>query len=383
MANFDFSLSSDIVLGGYSLARIGERIAQFSSRVMFITDISLKESGLIKKVQKALEEHSISVFTFDDMVQNPSSDVIERTINLARGAKVDGIIGLGGMSVCSIARCTAAFYNESESIYDFFDGKEPKSKPLPLCQIPTTCRDPFLFLEMTPVMDARNRTTKLIKLQESLGYLTCFDPTVFYGYPKYLLTSMIFAGLTSAFEGYISTKSNFFSKTILKRAIELFLLTINKQKEKLIETSVEQVLSEATCLTAIGLSTSSPGLGTAISLATSSRYDVSSSLVATILFPVVVNDAIKSNLDKVVDVARMLETDLVDETDTLAKAQAGVVEIRRLLSVSNLPMRLKDIELTIESLVPVAQDVASLSFISYLPRPMASSGIFELIKEAY
>lgn len=383
MADFNFALSSDIVLGSYSLARVGEHIASFSTKLMLIADPSLKESGKIKRVEKALEEQGLDVFIFDDMLQNPSSDVIERTIKLARGAKVNGIIGFGDMNVCSVARATASLFNDDTTIYDYFDGQKPRSMPLPLCQIPTSCRDPFLFSSVSPVMDARNRNTKLIKVQENLGRLVVFDPTVYSNMQQSVLTSTVFAGLSSAFEAYISTKSNFFSQTVLKRAIELFLLTLNKQREKLIGTSVEQILAEASCLTALGLSASAPGLATAISLATASRYDISSSLVASILFPYLLSDAIKSNLDKVVDVAHMLDTELVDESDLLAKAEAGVIEVRRLLSVANLPMRLKDLELTIESLVPVAQDASNLSFISYLPRPLSSSGIFELIKEAY
>lgn len=383
MASFSFSLSSDIVLGSYSLARIGERIADFSSKVMMIADPALREPGLIKRVQRSLEEQDVSVFIFDEMVQNPHSDIIERTLALARGAKIDGVIGMGGMTVCSIARAVASMYNEDASIYDFFDGQQFRSQPLPLCQIPTSCQDPFLFSSFSPVTDSRNRNSKLVKLHRSLGNLAVFDPTVYSNVPKNSLMSMIFAGAGSAFEGYISTKSSFFSQTVLKQAIELFLLTVNRQRAKLIGTSVEQVLAEATCLTALGLSASSPGLGTAISLATGSRYDISSSLIAAILFPHVLSDSIKSNLDKTVDVAKMLQTELVDESDLLAKAEAGVIEVRRLLSEANLPMRLKDIELTIESLVPVAQDASNLSFISYLPRPLSSSGIFELIKEAY
>lgn len=383
MADFNFSLSSDVVLGSYSLARIGEHVSTFSTKVMLIADPSLKESGKIKKVQRTLDEQGVDVFVFDDMIQNPDSDLILRTIKLARGAKVDGIIGLGGMNICSIARATASLYNDESTIYDFFEGQKIKSIPLPLCQIPTSCRDPFLFSRFSPVVDARNRNTKLIRVQDNLGRLVVFDPTVYSNMQQNVLTSTVFAGVSSAFEGYISTKSNFFSQTVLKRAIELFLLTLNKQREKLIGTSIEQILAEASCLTALGLSASAPGLATAISLATASRYDISSSLVASILFPHILSDAIKSNLDKTVDVARMLDTELVDESDLVAKAEAGVLEVRRLLAVANLPMRLKDLELTIESLVPVAQDASALSFISYLPRPLSSSGIFEIIKEAY
>lgn len=69
--------------------------------------------------------------------------------------------------------------------------------------------------------------------------------------------------------------------------------------------------------------------------------------------------------------------------DPLAVAKNAIEEIRHLLAQANLPTRLKDIGLSIEQLVAISEDAVSLSFMNYIPKPMRSDDIFELLKQAY
>lgn len=69
--------------------------------------------------------------------------------------------------------------------------------------------------------------------------------------------------------------------------------------------------------------------------------------------------------------------------ESLYVANAAVEEIRRRLAQANLPTRLKDIGLSIEQLVAISEDAVSLSFMNYIPKPMRSDDVFELLKQAY
>ena len=69
--------------------------------------------------------------------------------------------------------------------------------------------------------------------------------------------------------------------------------------------------------------------------------------------------------------------------DPLAVAKTAIEEIRRRLAQANLPTRLKDIGLSIEQLVAISEDAVSLSFMNYIPKPMRSDDVFELLKQAY
>ena len=383
MADFVFKLSSKVILGNYSLARIGEEVVKFGNNFMFVVDPFFEDMGLVDKVRKSLEEKNISLFLFNGFEQTADSEVIERALSLARGAHIRGVIACGDMTACAIGRAIAALYNEDKPVYRYIEGEPITAESLPLIQVPTTCCDPFLFGNSSFIVDSRNRTVNLLKIKEDLCDLVIFDSNTYAGLAPNAMTSMIFAGLCSTFEAYVSTRGSFFSETILGKAVEIFLISLDPQHEKLVGMPREELVAQAACLSAIGIAASAPGLGTAIALAAGGRYRISKSLIATILLPHVINDAISSSLSKTVAVARMLGETMLEGGDAAEVAKRGVEEIRRRLAEANLPIRLKDIDLTIESLVPVAEDAARLSFMNYTPRPLANYDIFEIIKQAF
>ena len=383
MADFVFKLSPNVILGNYSLARIGEETAQFGDNFMLMADPFFTEQGIVEKIKASLKEKNISLFIFEGLWKTSDSDVIERALRLAKGARIHGIIVCGGMITCAIGRAIATLYNTDQSIYKYIEGEPITEKPLPLIQIPSSFSDPFIFGNTSYLTDARNKNVCLLKQPEPVCKLVIFDPNIYTSFAPNTMNSMIFAGINLAFEGYTSTKSNFFSETILGKAIEIFLTSLTPNHEKLMGKTREELAVQAACLTALGTASSSPGVGTAITLAVSGRYEISDALVSTILLPHIITDAISSSLNKTAAVARMLGEESHTGADAAEVSKRGVEEIRRLIAEANLPVRLKDVELTIESLVSAAEDASKLSFMNYNPRPMSNHEIFEIIKQAF
>ena len=381
MSNFTFKLSSNIILGSYSIAKIGSEAAQFGKKFLFVVDPLLHETGISKKITAALEERGISVLVFDGVKRSADSDIIENALSLARGVFVDGVIASGGMGSVAIGRAVASLYNETGSIYDFIDGKPCTAEPLPFIEVPSTCREPFTFTSFSPIVDVRSRKINLLKIRQDLCKLCVFDPACYSNLAPNATTATLLQGLGIAFEGYISCRSSFLSEAILGKAIERFLQSLGAPLGNA-DASDETVIAEAACLTAIGISCSSPGLGSAIALACAGRYNISSSVVGTIVLPHILANAQTSNLDKVVRIGRMLGVE-TQGADPLAVSQAAIEEIRRRLAQANLPTRLKDINLTMEQLIAVSEDAVSLSFMNYIPKPMRSDDVFELLKQAY
>ena len=381
MSNFTFKLSSNIILGSYSIAKIGFEAAQFGKKFLFVVDPLLHETGISKKITAALEERGISVLVFDGVKRSADSDIIENALSLARGVFVDGVIASGGMGSVAIGRAVASLYNETGSIYDFIDGKPCTAEPLPFIEVPSTCREPFTFTSFSPIVDVRSRKINLLKIRQDLCKLCVFDPACYSNLAPNATTATLLQGLGIAFEGYISCRSSFLSEAILGKAIERFLQSLGAPLGNA-DAFDETVIAEAACLTAIGISCSSPGLGSAIALACAGRYNISSSVVGTILLPHILANAQTSNLDKVVRIGRMLGVE-TQGADPLAVSQAAIEEIRRRLAQANLPTRLKDINLTMEQLIAVSEDAVSLSFMNYIPKPMRSDDVFELLKQAY
>ena len=178
MSDFIFKISPNIMLGSYLTARLGQFVKEWGTKYMLILDPDLQDFDIGDKIQNSLTERKIDFFVFNDLPVTPDSSDVERALKLAREAHVHGVIVAGDTKTANIARAVCALYNEVHDLYDYMDGAVPTSAPLPLINIPTTMRDAFLFTDKTPIIDARNRKTKVLKTQAGLCKLALFDPNI-------------------------------------------------------------------------------------------------------------------------------------------------------------------------------------------------------------
>lgn len=382
MADFVFRISPNVILGPYTLARTGQIASAWGTNYMLIADPVLKEYMLIEKAVSSLEEKGISVFVFDEIPSAATSTTLEQALSLARGAHVHGVISFGGMKTASLGRAVAALYNEDHDIYEYLSGAQPYSGALPYIEIPSTGRDLCMFMDRTPVIDARNRQIKLMKTQSGICKAVIMDPNLYMYLSPNTATSMIFHAITLAVEGYVSTKSNFFSETILGKAIEMLLLALDPEQSKLVGTPSEMLVAQGGCLASMGVAVSSPGVASAISLACNARYKTSTSLVCAVLLPYIMEDASRARVDRIATIGKMLGVGSAGLSSSDC-AKAAVDDIRRRLALAGIPTRLKDLSLSIDQLVPAAEDAAALDMMNYIPRAMSSDELFDLIKQAY
>jgi alcohol dehydrogenase len=382
MADFVFKISPNVILGPYTLSRLGQIASSWGSNYMLITDPFLKDFGLVEKAVSALEEKGISVFIFDDIPSAATSETLQQALSLARGAHVHGVISFGGLKTASLGRAVASLFNENHEVYDYLGGVQPYSAALPFIEVPSTCRDPFVFLDRTPIIDARNRQIRLMKTQPAVCKAVVIDPNLYMHMSPNTAMSMVFHAVALAVEGYVSTKSNFFSETILGKSIEMLLLALDTEQSKLVGTPSEMLIAQGGCMASMGVAISSPGVATAISQACNARYKTSTSLVCAVLLPYVMEDASRAKVDRIATIGKMLG---VSSSGLSANdcARAATDDIRRRLALAGLPTRLKDLGLSIDQLVPAVEDASALDIMNYIPRSMSRDDLFDLVKQAY
>ncbi len=382
MADFVFKLSPNVILGPYTLARLGQLAATWGTKYMMVVDPILKEFDLPEKAVQSLEDKGISVLVFDDVPSAATSSTLEQALSLARGAHIHGVISLGGTKTASIARAVASLYNETHDIFDYLLGSQPYSGPLPFIEVPSTCRDAFVFSDRTPVIDARNRQVRLMKMQNGVCKAVIVDPNLYMHMAPNTAVSMIFHALSMAVEGYVSTRSNFFSETILGKSIEMLLLALDPEQSKLVGTPSEMLVAQGGIMASMGVAVASPGVATAISLACNARYKTSTSLVCSVMLPYIMEDASRAKVDRIATIGKMLGVP-AEGLSASELARAAIEDIRRRLALAGLPTRLKDLGLSIDQLVPVAEDAAALDIMNYIPRALSGDELFDLIKQAY
>ena len=382
MADFIFKISPNIVLGSYAITRIGQYAQELGSKFMVIIDPMLKEVGISDKIIQPLDEHKIDYFIFDEITNGATTQIISQALTLSREAHIHGVIAVGGAKTINIAKSVCSIFYEVHDLYEFVDGASPTVAPLPLLCVPSTMRDPFIFSPFTPVIDSRSNKNRLLRNKDGLVKLVLFDPNLSLTLTENQTASMAIETLCLATESYISQKSTFFSDMIVEKGMELLGYALDGSPTLTITTPAEVLLTQGGCMASLASSMSAPGCATLLAQTINARCRISRSLVSSILYPYIIEDAAKFKADKIAKLSKILRA--APEEATQEEAVSGLTEyVRQKLAQNNLPARLKDLSITIDQLALCAEDAGELDLINTLPRSMTSDDLFDLLKLAF
>ena len=382
MADFIFKISPNIVLGSYAITRIGQYAQELGSKFMVIIDPMLKEVGISDKILQPLDEHKIDYFIFDEITNGATTQIISQALTLSREAHIHGVIAVGGAKTINIAKSVCSIFYEVHDLYEFVDGASPTVAPLPLLCVPSTMRDPFIFSPFTPVIDSRSNKNRLSRNKDGLVKLVLFDPNLSLTLTENQTASMAIETLCLATESYISQKSTFFSDMIVEKGMELLGYALDGSPTLTITTPAEVLLTQGGCMASLASSMSAPGCATLLAQTINARCRISRSLVSSILYPYIIEDAAKFKADKIAKLSKILRA--APEEATQEEAVSGLTEyVRQKLAQNNLPARLKDLSITIDQLALCAEDAGELDLINTLPRSMTSDDLFDLLKLAF
>ena len=291
MSDFIFRITPNIVLGSYTISRLGQQITEWGTRFMIIMDPILTEMKVQDKVVEALNDRKIENFVFNELTEGNTTKIAERALILARESHVHGIIAVGGTKALSIGRLVAAFFNEIHDFYTFVDGSLPTTSPIPCICVPTTFREPFVFTNEVPVTDSRNNQLKIMRVQNNLCKLVLVDPNLMLTLTDNQKSTIEIEVMNMATEAYLSQKANFFSDMFVEKGLQLLSYAMDGSPSLEITTPEEILLAQAGTMISLATASSSLGLSSLLSMTINSRYKLSKSLVSAILFPYAVEDA--------------------------------------------------------------------------------------------
>ena len=139
LAAFDWQPRTRLVCGPGTVAQVGTLAAGLGGkRALLVTDRGIAAAGHAARAQAAMETAGLSVTLYDGVRENPTTGDVARCLEVARAAKVDLIVGLGGGSSMDTAKgCNFLLTNGGE-MKDYWGVGKAGKPMLPLIAIPTT-----------------------------------------------------------------------------------------------------------------------------------------------------------------------------------------------------------------------------------------------------
>jgi len=383
MADFRFRVPAETYMGPDSLLKLPGLLASYGAdRVLVVADPLLHESRVVDRVLALLEDRGTKAILFDEVPDGATTSTAEDILKLARGSRANGVVGLGGVRVISMARAVASAASGMTSLDEWIDGAPPLGKPIPYISVPTTYRDPFLLSDECVLTDARGRRARVLTAPPGTTRAVILDPSLSTSlFPKAAAACMLDI-LLQAIEGFISARANFYSDVLLERAVGTAVRCVDAFQSRPDDPSVRMDALRAAFLTGAGLASSSLGLGTAVVLALNARFQVPKASLSAVVLPYILEWASKSRLEKVAALAPLMGEDIADLT-TAEAAVKSVESVRTRLGLLKIPSRLKDFDLELERLVETAEHARTLDMTNYLPRTVSTDDVFDIMKTAY
>jgi alcohol dehydrogenase len=384
--DFSFHVRPRVWIGSDALLRLpllaGELVGKEKPRCMLIVDPLLYESKSVDRVRSLLEERGIQVFLFDEIPERSSSRVADEALRLARGSRTPLVIALGGLKTLMVGRAAAALAMGELDLDAVMDGAESVCDRVPLIEIPTSYRDPFLSQDCILLPDGRDRRIRLTKIPGAAPVAALIDPALSASMSPKLSASCVIDSLLGTVEAYVSAKSSFMSDILLEKAAVSLASALNALIARPDDPAARAEAWQGSFLSSLGQGMSAPGLGTAVAMAINARWPVPKAALAAILLPYSMELASKSRLERVAALAGFFGVD-VSEASPQEAASKAVEWLRTRLGLLKVPSRLKDFDLVLDKLVESARDARELDFMNYLPRAASVDDVFDFIKTAF
>ena len=257
-------------------------------KVLVVTDKSLFEIGLTKKVTDKLEEAGIEYTVFSDVKPNPTVKNVKDGLEVCRNFGADVIVAVGGGSSIDTAKGISVVMTnpDREDIVSLNGLSNTINKGMPLIALPTT-HGTAAEVTINYVITDEGREVKMVCVDpHDIPLVAIVDTELMSTLPKSIAASTGMDALTHAIEGYITKAHNTMSDMFHMRAIELIFenlpAAVNERNQEAIDKmGLAQYIA--------GMGFSNVGLGIVHSMAhqLGAVYDTPHGLANAILLPTV------------------------------------------------------------------------------------------------
>jgi len=217
-----FQSTKSVLVEPGSSSRIGELVKSLGCKsVLMVSDPGVSGAGLLQPGLDGLQQNGVAVTLFTDVQADPPVHVIEAAVKLARDARVDGVVSIGGGSSMDVAKLVALLAVGQERLDDIYGVGMAKGPRLPLVLAPTTAGTGS---EVTPIsiVTTGEGEKKGVVSPVLLPDWAVLDAELTLGLPAHVTAATGIDAMVHAIEAYTSKRlKNPLSDSLAREALRL------------------------------------------------------------------------------------------------------------------------------------------------------------------
>ena len=257
-------------------------------KVFLVSDKSLVEAGVTKKVEDVLNKSNIPYELYDEIKPNPTIKNVTDGVNACKKSKADLIVAVGGGSSIDTAKgISIVMTNPDRADIKSLNGlSNTVNRGMPIIALPTTAGTAAEVTINYVITDEEAEVKMVCVDPNDIPILAIIDSELMASMPKGLAAATGMDALTHAVEGYITKAHNEMSDMFHMKAIKMIFKYLARAVNEKDDEAIE-MMGLAQYIAGMGFS--NVGLGIVHSMAhqLGAVYDTPHGIANAMLLPTV------------------------------------------------------------------------------------------------
>ena len=380
---YQFQTPTKIISGIGSTAEIIKELNDLhAKKVLLITDPGLVQAGVAQQVVEMLKQAAVEVEIFDAVEPDPSIQVATKAAEMAKNAKANVLIALGGGSAIDTAKSAALLVTNGGYLKDYAGVNKVVKPILPLIAVPTTAgtgSEVTIFAVMSDPDKQEKFTISSALIAPAVAVL---DPLLTLKLPPSVTAFTGMDALTHAIEAFTSSIAQPATDALALSAIKLVLKHLPVAVGRGDNIKARDGMLQASLLAGIAFNNAFLGLAHAIASPLGGHFHVPHGLANAVMLPYVMEYNLPTAVRRYAEIGCALGLQAVGDTPR-AVAEKTVAAITQLARDINIPEKLSNIGAKEELLPLVARDALKSIQLKFNVRNASEKEILALLQKAY
>jgi len=378
MTLLDLNCSTLILHEPGTLDQIGAYASSWSCcRALIVSDPGIVATGHPQRAIHYLQQAGIQTQLFTDVHENPSTDDVQRGVEIAAEFQPDLLIGLGGGSSMDCAKGINFLYCGGGQMQDYWGIGKATEPMLPMIAVPTTAGTGSETQSFALISDAKTHTKMACGDKKATCKLAILDPELTLTQPAQVTALTGIDALAHALETYVTTKRTELSMDYSRRAWELLSVNFLKVIDTPNDIEARSAMQLGACLAGLAIENSMLGAAHALANPLTAHFNVVHGQAVASMLPHVIRFNAQSMESQYCQLASATDAVSGDDSEALA---AFITEITQ---HAGLATRLEPQGVNADQLPMLAANAAKQWTARFNPRTVVVEDLLTLYQQAF
>jgi alcohol dehydrogenase class IV len=387
MKPFNFHQTTKIIFGSGKIAEIADTARQFGRKALLVTTPAANSEleQQYQRVSTILKNGGVEVIHFAGVVPNPTVESISNGAKMAREAKVDMIIGLGGGSSMDSAKAISVEATHPGSSWDYLFYKEqpdPK-KLLPVIAVSTTSGTGSQVTQVAVITNPSERDKSALYNNILYPQVCIIDPELMLTVPEFVTACTGFDVFCHSFESIIHPGSSAYTDMMAWNAIELVAKNLPKLVNHLDDVQLREKMAWADTLAGLCIANAGVTLPHGIGMAIGGMYPhVAHGEALAIVYPAFAEYTSPYDTSNFAKLVRILNPELAMFPESEVAMQSKAV-ISGFLKMIGLNIKLSQVNIPEQELPALAKQSMVLPDYQNNPKVATETEMLQLLRDSF